>query len=135
MIDIFDILFKHFTTQLKPEKLFKTQVMPQNATSQRYIVVNEYYAFMATSFKALPNEIRYQFLSCDTSEAKSRQLAYFVANKISENYNIDLDSNGDIVPVNGQYHIASIKSIQLPIFLGLVSGGGYQYSQNFEVRF
>ena len=132
-MEILDILFKHFTLVLKPEIVFRSRVIPANA-QQRFVLIHQYYAVLTSSFTALPNTGRYQVLSVDNSEMKARQLAYFVDSKISEKYNFDLDSNGD-VSESGKYHIASIKSIQQPIFTGLVSGGGYQYSQNFEVRF
>lgn len=133
MVDKFAIIFKHIVEVLKPETVYKTSVTKQNV-GQRYVVVHEYYAFLATTFKSLPNYARYQVLSVDVNEAKSRQLAYFIADKLSEKYNFDLDDNG-VVSESGTSRIASIRSIQLPISMGLVSGGGWQYSQNYEVRF
>lgn len=131
--DMFAIIYKYFVNTMNPEIVYKTAVTKQNV-GQRFIVIHEYYAYIATKFSAIPNYARYQMLSVDKDEAKSRQLAYLISEKFEEKYNIELDSNG-VETVNGENKIASIRSISKPISQGIVSGGLWQYSQNYEVRF
>lgn len=134
MIDAYEYMYKYFENAVKPDALFKNEIIKQNVPKQRFVLVREYFVSITSQFYPMPNVARYQLLFNDSSEVKARTLAYSVANKLSEKYNIYIDLNG-VETVNSGLRIAAFRIMGQPISIGMVSGGGYQYSQNYEIQY